>query len=378
MLFVIDKSLIDALKLDNNDKADIVDALENIARARREGKHLIFASRNNLKVLKEYPLLSDTARRVFNKLYNQLPQMDVYRQHFIRRVEIVAEDVFEIFSEGNHKVIRISAKNLRDFSFVMDSVLLAENQDDIKFYKKLTQTYLHWSGLGHIKISCESRGGGGQNTVNEFKEIIDQKNRLCLCIVDSDRKFPNSNLGSTASSVQKIVDENQSPLAELFILDQRELENILPTRLLEETVNNDPNRMNGVLFLEELEKSNFSDARHYLDIKKGLKLGKVLNQPNGSLFANYWTQVANCMQNKAFNISQKCRTNHNCHDETGCTCIVAVGLGDSILTDVITTLERNSSQKIGEMVREPLKTTWGHIGEILIAWCCGGSRLVTI
>ena len=54
MLLVLDPSLAKALAGQTQPEDAIVEALETVARARRQGKHLVFAERQALEVYAEY------------------------------------------------------------------------------------------------------------------------------------------------------------------------------------------------------------------------------------------------------------------------------------------------------------------------------------
>lgn len=66
MLLVLHDSLTKAL-----DQEAVLEALEIIALARREGKHLVFAKRNILKSLTQCNALSQRTRNVYSKLYQK-------------------------------------------------------------------------------------------------------------------------------------------------------------------------------------------------------------------------------------------------------------------------------------------------------------------
>ncbi len=371
MLFVIDKSIANALENGSKSQDDVVLAVQSIADAYRKGYHLIFAERKTLKILKECSLLSDTTRRLYAKAHQRFPQTGEYRKKFVRRVEVIAtEGTFELSEEGECKVIRLSANYISNSSIASETVFLSENQSDVSFYKKLAQAYMSWSDLGKIHIRCEPRGGGGQTTVNEYESVQNPKNRLCLCIVDSDRKIPSGSIGDTAKAVKKIDDVNQ-PLCELVILNVRKIENMIPTSMYREAAIGDVNWMEGVSFLEKLESSNVSDARKYLDIKKGLKLGDILHVSPDSPVSKYWLRVL-----KILKISDKCLANEACTDKKSCTCIVAHSLG--ILDAVIKVIQQKSGNEVAGMVCALLKPEWETIGEIITAWCCGSPRLSVI
>ncbi len=153
MLFVIDKSIANALENGTKSNDDVVVAAESIALAHRRGYHLIFAERKTLNTLKECYLLSEVTRHVYARAYQRFPQTGEYRKKFVRRVDVVAtESTFELNVEGKCKVIRLSANYISNSSIADETVFLSENQRDIRFYKKLAQAYIFWSGLGKIKL----------------------------------------------------------------------------------------------------------------------------------------------------------------------------------------------------------------------------------
>jgi hypothetical protein len=205
MLFVIDKSLADALEEPIGSSGDAINAVELIAHAYRMGNHLVFAERGTLSVLKECASLSDLNRQIYAHMYNRFPQTGSYRKAFFRRVEVVAgEGILERYEAEECKVIRISADYASNLSLVNETVFLAENQDNIKLYNTIAKVYLVWSDLGRIHIRNEPRGGGGHTTAVEYQAIQNRKERLCLCISDSDRKTPDANMKNTAKALKRI------------------------------------------------------------------------------------------------------------------------------------------------------------------------------
>jgi hypothetical protein len=379
MLFVVDRSLAEVLDASSRPHQAIVDAVSNLALARREGKHLLFADRETLRACAESPWLSERAHRVYSHLLNNLPQMKTYLENLSRRVEILAQDgVIESRTEAGCTVIRISASYLSDSSVVQTSVLLCENLTDTRFYRQLGEVWRHWSKLGNVIIRCEPHGGGGQTTADEYESIRSSGSRLCLCIVESDRTTPSDDLGSTAKMALDVHTSGVQPLCELFVLSARAVENIIPTGMYQEAVWGDNARMAGVLFLEDLESSEFGGARLYLDMKGGLRLGEILHAPEESAFREYWEPVAERSRATARDVDPGCWVDPRCNSRRDCRCIVAQGMGESILEHVTDFLESKSNQKKAEMVREPLKGTWESMGELIVAWCSGSSPLYAV
>lgn len=376
MLLVLTDSLKNALNQDV-----VLEALENIALGRREGKHLIFANYNTLESLKNCSSLSKRTRQVYLKLYAQLHELP-HPQSFVRCVEVVALDAgLSSRMEGHCKVISIPARYFCDSALIQETQFMTENLDDATFYQTIAEIYLKWKKLKNkIKILLDQYPGGGSTTVTAYKLIQDKQKRFCLCLLDSDKKSSSSPLGDTAKNVVAIDDPNK-PFCECFVIGVREIENLIPTRLYSEISSGDPNRIKCVSFLEQLEKSTFTEARKYLDIKKGLKLGEILSASNNTPFSKDWMNWLDNIRPLAISISKTCINNQVCIKGENCGCIITTGLGDNILKTVIERIEKPTQyqlteHKIAEMVDQLLKPEWEEIGEIMMAWCCGTRKMI--
>jgi hypothetical protein len=377
MLLVLHDSLAKAL-----DQNTVLEALEMIALARREGKHLVFAKRDVLKSLLNCAELSKRTRQVYLKLYAQLAEMQVYLQTLSRRVEVIALDTgLSSRLEKHCKVISVPARYFSNSSLIQKTILLTENLDDATLYQTITQIYLKWKKLKKIAILFEAYAGGGSTTKKAYQRIQDQAERFCLCLLDSDKKSPNSPLGNTAKEVKKIENPNQ-PLCEYLILGVREIENLIPIQLYSLVSSGDVNRMPCVDLLEQLEKTSLAEARKYLDIKNGLKLNEILEASKNSPFSKDWMNWLKNVSSLDIAIKKNCLKHEACMKGENCDCIITTGFGDKILEAVIKVIEtptkdQPTQQKIVEMVDPLLKAEWEAIGEMITAWCCGTSRIST-
>jgi hypothetical protein len=221
-------------------------------------------------------------------------------------------------------------------------------------------------------------------TVKDFssrRNDKDSQERFCLCFLDSDKKSPHFPIGNTAKSVMDIDNPNQ-PFCECFVINVREIENLMPTNCIRQLSAGDPNRMKCVNFLEQLEKTSIAEARKYLDIKKGLKLGEILQASSNTSFSKDWMNWLNYISPLAIKVSKQCLNNEVCMRDILCDCIITSGLGENILKAVVELIEKPTKdkltkQKIVEMVDQLLKPEWEHIGEILVAWSCGTLKMST-
>ena len=88
MLFVLDKSLAD-----NLDQEPVRTALEYIALARREGKHLVFSDMKTMRILATSECLPARTRQIYQKIFNRLPSKKAYRDALIRYALVVSGDI---------------------------------------------------------------------------------------------------------------------------------------------------------------------------------------------------------------------------------------------------------------------------------------------
>ena len=131
MLFILDSSVINDLE---SNSEDAICVLQTLANARRIGKHLIYGSRNVLNALANSPNLDETTRGVYRKISSNLPTSN------LRQYKEQLSLCFRIIGSQNSKelpaenILDLSIKYLSENSFD-DTIFLAENLEDIKFYK---------------------------------------------------------------------------------------------------------------------------------------------------------------------------------------------------------------------------------------------------
>lgn len=373
MLFVIDDSIGGQFVRDEGPDQAVVDALTFLAAARRQGKHLVFANRSTLFALSDTQWLGGRDRALYRHILGDLPQLRSYCENLVRYVEVHAESgSLELIDIGDsRRVIRLPVAYFQDFSIVDVPRFLCENLVDTRFYNLLTETVLAWRRLGSVVLRFEAQGGGGQTTADEYKAIRSETRRLCLCIVESDRFAPGVRLGETAAAVREVDLSDPCPRSELLVLEFREAENLIPRRMYEEAVSGDPNRVAAALFLERLENSGHCEARFYLDMKSGLKLGELSHKNPDSPFYKYWFPIVDGM-------GYRCQATQNCKSPKECITVIVPGFGDSILTHVTQFLERMSAHKRAELVPPEFREHWEGIGVIVASWFCGSQVLSTL
>lgn len=364
MLLVLDESLLDNI---NNveQRDDVVSALEEVALSFSKGVHLVFATRRILDSFRNCDLLSITTKKVFQKLYEKNAQLGIYRGFFSRQLKIVVSDV-NIFTEeqGDVKFICVSTKFIRQKLFLTSLPLfLTENIIDSRFYKLLAQVYLVRSRASVKLVYCP-RGGGGSQIYNEYFSIQEEQNYLCLCIADSDVKFPRGHLGDTAQRLCEVENPDML-LCETAILEVREIENLLPIPALSLVVDGTAERR---CFLNNLETmiARKKGYEFFIDFKRGLSL-KSIYEAEDDNYQNYWNSLPT-----EIGINTPCVAQQHCNDVDNCHCGVP-GFGNQTLENTLEKLSNMTPHKFSEMINDELLCEYLRLGQIISAWFCAPS-----
>lgn len=157
---------------------------------------------------------------------------------------------------------------LNDEKFLLEPILLAENELDARVFSLVTDSFLTSRKLLNkaFKVSVDPQGGGGSDTIKKFERYRSEK-RPFMCVLDSDKKHPKGRLGETAKHFKDLklgLNENYY----LEILDCHEIENIVPTKVLQEIF---PAVDLGVMYASE----NIEKYKPYPDHKNGLTVASA-------------------------------------------------------------------------------------------------------
>ena len=375
MLIYIDDNVIQEFSSGGPNTNDIVASLEDLALARRHGKHLLLSSRDSLEFLKDCEQLGTTARNVYRHLFNDYPNSGMLERRFVRRLQITANRVpVKQYREGNCSVLSIPISRLKLSSTADRTVLLAENHLDCEFYSRFGSLYLAQNKLRGISVIADYRGGGGDTTAAHYEYIQNSWQRLCLCILDSDKGFPGASIGETARKVQN---RNNPDIvtSEYRILLVRAAENLLSPQIIASVEHIDGE---AVRIITTLEMAGH-EALKYLNLKKGLTWFDVINQPVGTPAREYWTRTI------AAPPFPELLENHLCADGTRtctqrkeCGCTIVPRCGNEILQRAHESVFRcKSLHEIKNMLSDSVISEWEEIGELVAAWCCSSSVLST-
>ena len=331
MLILIDSSVVDDGDENTWDDETVV-ALDYLATARREGKHSVIANIETLKKIAQCSRLSQKTRDIYTKLYNRSPQnYKSYPSVVKRYIEIVKPCLEpQVVDSLGKKIIKVPPGFFNDSKLVQETILLCENSDDAILYETIAKVYLIWkknNAQFNAQIVCDRRGGGGNTISSEYINIKQAKKCFCLCIVDSDKIAPDGKLGSTASGLfqsDKIApdgklgstasglpqsDSTDCIKTQTFILDCREIENLIPNSILSELLSGNSQRLEA---LKILESPSVVEVRCFLDIKQGTRLKEIIKDETNPKVKEFWESKFDLIPNISARIDNWCLTNWQC------------------------------------------------------------------
>jgi len=376
MLINIHKSVFD-----NNDiwnKPETIPALENLANAVREGKHLVISDRETLKIITQCQDLSKTTQAIYNILYNKFSELRSYLSVVTRYIEIT--DLLEpkLSSLSGKEVIQVPLGFFENTESIQKTILLCENIRDTSFYQTIARVYVIWKNTNiNIKLEFEPRGGGG-NTINtEYDNIQKNTKRLCLCILDSDRISPEGKLGSTAVLIASIAQNQNSQFfrTKVFILNVHEIENLIPNSILLEICSGNQQREDAMKRIKTLQEIRGSQIKHFLDIKEGTLMYKIFNStnPKDKLF---WESHVLEINTILKCINDDCLADWKCNkSKSNCQCQISLGFGEHTLDNTIEYLEKIEPHKIAREFNNDMKPEWEKIGQVVVDFCIAHSPI---
>lgn len=375
MLIKIDKSLVDNQQNAQKWSDEIIFTLENLALAAREGKHFVIAERETLKKIIECPDLNRNQKAIYKTLLNKSAEFREYLSIVSKYIEICQPCPYpHIDSSSGKDIIKVSPKFFDDSETIQKTILLCENSEDTIFYEQITNFYRFRQKIKGIRIDFEPRGGGGSTIADEYNNIQQEKKRLCLCIVDSDKIAPHSSLGNTAKKIQEI-DNSDEIKTELLILDVRDIENLIPNSILSEIIDGNNDREKAWTIFNAIQNSHVSEIRNFLDIKEGTLLKTIINNTSQETKL-FWEDKFIEILNFNTNIDQWCVDNWQCQKKTKCDCYISLGFGKKTLDDTNSWFNSQTNLKVlSSMIDQSLYLEWERIGKKIMNWCLAQSPI---
>jgi hypothetical protein len=257
--------------------------------------------------------------------------------------------------------------------------LIGENLTDAKLYFSFGKALLiarRWKGL---RVSADLVAGGGSTTHRVFGATCDS-GRPCLCVTDSDRDHPEDTIGATARDAV-IQGSKRPPFQHVHVLNSRELENVLPFRVLAEALSgpSPSNRAEALDTLGALEASIAGPWRSFIDLKEGLREWDLAVKlaPSGHS-RPFWTEFARSAGSITGVPDCSCAASAPCSTREHCCRVYVPAFGSALLQAVEAWVDHTTPHKLAEALGPALTSgELAHITALIVAWCCAYPSQVT-
>lgn len=206
-------------------------ALRGITRllqAHAEGCHVVVIPQSICRILEGCARLSEEHRVMAKKIRAKFPELAELRNVLNVHAVVTADGVVPTRngSVWNLPLPWIAEHGLRETS------LVCEDLYDCEVSQEAARDYLNFSSLPTLMLRFDQTPGGGGNTHRVLKKEAIDSQRVCICVVDSDRDEPSGTgpYGDTATNCLRVTDPG---FYQIYISEGRELENHLPAKLVD-------------------------------------------------------------------------------------------------------------------------------------------------
>lgn len=274
-----------------------------------ENKHVIRASRDTLKKIREFKFLNAANKDLITYILNHYVNTYSSLPHVSKTIFIIPSKDSYIKSDNVYCVL------LKDAYKLDRAKLSTENPTDYNFYINVFE-YLNKNNEYTIQLENHAFGGG---SAKDFLHAMDKENNIVLAISDSDKGYENDSYGATANKVIEFIDSHTgTSIMDYYIIRMREKENMIPLDCY-------------CLFSKSFHKSLFDcikkfasnqEFMRYIDLKDGYRL-KHINTCDTEWHRLYDAFIDECKQKGTYNMQAT-------QDNDVCICGIGHQLADEL------------------------------------------------
>lgn len=346
--------------LENNERLEI--ALTNLFNSHLEKKHIILASKDLFKAVVSSNVFSRRIRNLAEYLLTNYRELRTIPEKVSTHIEIDLNLQQTDLQKQEGRPRRLGYGFFIDSESVQRANFLCEDLMDCNFYKFIGDFYKNEVDANGLVINLEFRNGGGSGTKKNYDELI-RNNKMCLCILDSDKKHPHGAKGDTSLAFNGVADKNFS---HHFVLEMHEAESLIPMELINQALESGKiNRAHVAVYDSFLRVFDVDEtAKKYLDHKKGLEVNAAA-EIDEKVRMEYWKNIIPRINGIPKN---RCLTRLECECREPCK--VVEGFGDRLLSHIIEELEETSPRKLHSFIKDNLYDDWFTIGKEIFSWGC--------
>lgn len=260
---------------------------EKLAVSRRYGHCTLLGDLSSLEILARR--LPETGRNCFQSIVSRYSEqgalLSITQTVFILtfKSDLQPEDLPDCVKTKYCYIIPIGVA--RTWFLDKPCYLLAENTVDCSFYRLVAEYYCRKHGYQKVTTSFLPEHGGGNTMDQVLENCLCEHKVITLCIVDSDQKhgaspdYPNrpkkgDTLRNVKSKSKKLKENPTLPPHHVVPLYVHEVENLIPTSVLEGLLTDLPAMKPGLAFLKQLRLIKNGEPVLYYDFKKGFPVMK--------------------------------------------------------------------------------------------------------
>jgi len=376
MLFILDRSLDE---IANNNEHQLHEELwiqfNIIALSRRNRKIALFIESSELfPIIAVSNRVGNQVKSIFLSVNNSRAFKKSLLEKLSTRIRIVASgDIIHEKKYGNVVEIIIPLAKI-PFGIFSAPALLAENLHDAQAYSVMSRI-VREAGVGDlpaVDINFELKGGGGSTVNVEYKNLKNLQDRLLLCILDSDIKFP----GDVTNNVNlDIIDNNfkfPSPISTACVIETYSIENLLPfDSLYELSPFSDDEGAKYRLKVDRpfLNKHGSDTYWRYIRLKKGVDCKTFRDANSVGIF---WQSFSGRFTDYS---SKNCKKNiSDCKH----SCLKSPTYPDSVVKNFSSHYFASSNRNFSGLylsVPDSVKDSFVKIATLVTAWGCVGREL---
>lgn len=354
MLIELDESIIN----ESN-----IDCLRHASVAMQEGKHVIYVKERYLidKIIEISNKLNENQiKSNFFCLKSKFAEINSLKKIIKKRLIIIDG---KSIPDNTDEINYVSNNIAQNSVFWNNTSIVLENIDDYDYYQFIYQNRINKIHPEVVKINLskevECGGGGdiGKNLKNKNQNL-----HISIAILDSDKRFPKADYGTTAKKVLELKNDNTIiwSISEYKIIEIHELENLfISESFLKFVAQKDEKWIKKINWLNESKKIK-NDIDLYFDLKSPYTKHMICHN-------DYF--------NEAFKKSLDCLT--TC--EYCCCFICSHASKEELLTGFGSFIKKKDNKKyindnieeISKEVHTKILEQWDVITQFLLDWCCG-------
>ncbi|MBV7515046.1 hypothetical protein [Pseudomonas sp. PDM25] len=352
MFIYLDHSILNCIAAEKIPH-DTLRSIEGLSLILRSGAHLISGDQKTLIAISNLNDLSLPCRAIFHRAATRRSQvLSILKDVTTYTIVDFGRSNIECAIENNKKVIKIPIDSFIKLNFQSSSEVVFEDINDNLIYTAVAEWYAkNVLNNKYLSLTYKKVQGGGNRTYAVYKEKQQEGETFCLCITDSDKKYPTDTAGDTSALVREVEDTSM-PLSYHLDLDFHEIENLLPLNFLEEN-SGTAEAKQIISTLKIAETNGYPEAKLYWDYKKGLR-GHYAQE--NEHYRNYWHGALGVEYNKC---ASQCTAKK-------CECYLIRPW--PLKAEVKTALASN--HQISPDC-EKLKNLWSEIASVFISWVIG-------